>query len=69
MITDSVTLVVARYLAMEEDKTSWNLVGLRDYYLGWVLDQKDLLTLITCAHSGADRFYVMCERVDNLSTD
>ena len=42
MITDSVTLVVARYLAMEEDKTSWNLVGLRDYYLGWVLDQKDL---------------------------
>lgn len=35
----------------------------------YITDKKDLLTLITCAHSGADRYYVMCERVDNLSTD
>ena len=35
----------------------------------YITDGKDLLTLITCAHGGADRYYVMCERVDNLSTD
>ena len=34
----------------------------------YIIDKKDLLTLITCAHGGADRYYVMCERVDNLST-
>ena len=34
----------------------------------YITDKKDLLTLITCAHGGADRYYVMCERVDNLST-
>lgn len=35
----------------------------------YITDGKDLLTLITCAHGGADRYYVMCERVDKLSTD
>ena len=34
----------------------------------YITDGKDLLTLITCAHGGADRYYVLCERVDNLST-
>lgn len=35
----------------------------------YITDGKDLLTLITCAHGGVDRYYVMCESVDNLSTD
>lgn len=28
----------------------------------YITDGKDLLTLITCAHGGTDRFYVICER-------
>ena len=35
----------------------------------YITDGKDLLTLITCAHGGADRYYVLCERVDKLSTN
>jgi len=42
IIKSSVTTVVARYLALESDKTAWNLEGLRDYYLGWALEQDDL---------------------------
>lgn len=43
MISDSVNVVVSRYLALEDDKTSWNLEGLRDYYLGWLLSKDDLV--------------------------
>lgn len=43
MISDSAKSVVARYLALEDDKTSWNLEGLRDYYLGWLLSEEDLV--------------------------
>ena len=43
IISDSVKSVVARYLALEDDKTSWNLEGLRNYYLEWLLSEEDLV--------------------------
>lgn len=42
MIESSVKLVVARYLVWEDQKEKWNLEGLRDYYLNWVLTTDDL---------------------------
>jgi len=43
MIDSSVKLVVARYLVWEDNKEKWNLEGLRDYYLNWVLTPDDLM--------------------------
>ena len=43
MIKTSAQTVVARYLAMESDKDKWNLDGLRNYYLNWVLDNDGLV--------------------------
>ena len=43
MIKSSVKKVVARYLALEVQKEKWNLEGLRDYYLNWVLDKDSLI--------------------------
>lgn len=43
MIKSSVKLVVARYLVWEDQKEKWNLEGLRDYYLNWVLSPTDLV--------------------------
>jgi len=43
MIKSSVKKVVARYLALEPNKEKWNLEGLRDYYLNWVLDKNSLV--------------------------
>ena len=43
MIKSSAKTVVARYLAMETEKDKWNLEGLRNYYLNWVLDNDSLI--------------------------
>ena len=42
MRRESVEKAVDTYLANDESKTDWNLDGLRDYYLGWMLTDGDL---------------------------
>ncbi|MDQ5984232.1 MAG: Protein translocase subunit SecA [Eubacteriales bacterium SKADARSKE-1] len=42
MIVQSVEKTVERYLPGHEDKERWNIEGLRDYYLGWLLTADDL---------------------------
>lgn len=43
MMEQSITNTVAKFVPAEEsDHTKWNLVGLRDFYLGWVLNETDL---------------------------
>ena len=42
MFTDLITNVTGQYIASEEDTDSWNLIGLRDYFRGWILDDNDL---------------------------
>ncbi|MDR1364854.1 MAG: preprotein translocase subunit SecA [Oscillospiraceae bacterium] len=42
MFDQTVNAVVIRYLSFAETKESWNLEGLRDYYLSWALEKDDL---------------------------
>ena len=42
MRRESVEKAVDTYLANDESKADWNLDGLRDYYLGWMLTDGDL---------------------------
>jgi preprotein translocase subunit SecA len=42
MFKQTTSAVVIRYLSFAENKEAWNLEGLRDYYLGWVLEKDDL---------------------------
>jgi preprotein translocase subunit SecA len=42
MIDHSVKKVVSGYLLLADNKEHWNLEGLRNYYLGWVLESEDL---------------------------
>ena len=42
MRRESVEKTVDIYLANDESKADWNLDGLRDYYLGWMLTDGDL---------------------------
>ena len=42
MFDDLIKTVTGQYLAEEEDSESWNLIGLRDYFRGWILDDNDL---------------------------
>ena len=39
MITQSIDRTVERYLPNDEDKARWNMTGLRDHYLGWLLEE------------------------------
>ena len=42
MRAESIEKTVDTYLASDETKEDWNLDGLRDYYLGWMLTDGDL---------------------------
>lgn len=42
MISDMVSETVDRYLADDEMRDDWNLDGLRDYFLGWLVGPDDL---------------------------
>lgn len=42
MVKDTITDNVNLYLNDEEEPEHWNIEGLRDYYLGWLLDKEDL---------------------------
>lgn len=42
MINDSVEAVVNRYISAHTPQEKWNIEGLRNYYMGWVLKPEDL---------------------------
>ena len=35
-------LITSTVLADEEERESWNIVGLKEYFLGWLIDEEDL---------------------------
>ncbi|MDE6004067.1 MAG: preprotein translocase subunit SecA [Oscillospiraceae bacterium] len=43
MMEELVTSVAGQYLAEEDVQEDWNLVGLRDYFYGWLLEDGDLV--------------------------
>ncbi len=42
MIEQSITKNVEKFVPAESEHSQWNLVGLRDFYLGWLLNETDL---------------------------
>ncbi len=42
MIDESVEAVVSRYVSVITPKTEWNIEGLKNYYMDWVLTPEDL---------------------------
>ncbi len=42
MMEDLIDSTVDLYLVDDDDKDNWNLVGLKDYFLGWLLTEEDL---------------------------
>ncbi|MBP0979325.1 MAG: preprotein translocase subunit SecA [Oscillospiraceae bacterium] len=43
MIIDVINEAVSLYLPEEDNKENWNIIGLKDYFLGWVTDDEDLI--------------------------
>ncbi len=43
MMEELVTTVAGQYIAEEEIQDDWNLIGLKDYFYGWLLDDGDLV--------------------------
>ena len=42
MMEDLITSTVNTYLADEDERENWNIVGLKEYFLGWLIDEEDL---------------------------
>ncbi|MDE6036521.1 MAG: preprotein translocase subunit SecA [Ruminococcus sp.] len=42
MIEELITATVNTYLVDEDERTDWNMVGLKDFFLGWLIGQEDL---------------------------
>ena len=42
MVKDAIKSTVSKYLPKESSKDDWNLEGLRDYYLNWLIGPDDL---------------------------
>ncbi len=42
MISDLVTSSVENYIGEEDAREDWNMVGLKDHFLGWILAPEDL---------------------------
>ena len=42
MMEDLITSTVDTYLADEDERENWNIVGLKEYFLGWLIDEEDL---------------------------
>ena len=42
MIEQAIDDTIARYIPKDSFKEEWNIEGLKDYYLGWLLDGDDL---------------------------
>ncbi len=43
MMEELVTSVAGQYIAEEEVQDDWNLIGLKDFFYGWLLDDGDLV--------------------------
>jgi len=43
MMEELVKNITNQYIAEEEDQENWNLVGLKDYFYGWLLEENDSL--------------------------
>jgi preprotein translocase subunit SecA len=43
MMEELITETVKTYLADEDIKEEWNIVGLKDYFLGWLITSEDLV--------------------------
>lgn len=43
MLADVVTEAVNLYLPEEDNRQNWNLLGLKDYFLGWITEDDDLI--------------------------
>ncbi|MBD5159964.1 MAG: preprotein translocase subunit SecA [Ruminococcus sp.] len=69
MIEDLINSTVNTYLADEDERNDWNMVGLKDFFLGWLIGQEDLTftdeelatvtkqDIITALHSKATEIY------------
>ncbi|SEK27366.1 preprotein translocase subunit SecA [Ruminococcus sp. YRD2003] len=42
MMEDLITSTVNTYLIDDENREDWNIVGLKEYFLGWLIDNDDL---------------------------
>ena len=42
MMSDLITTTVNNYLGEEDEKENWNIVGLKEHFLGWLISQEDL---------------------------
>jgi preprotein translocase subunit SecA len=42
MISDLMEETVNEYITSDDDKESWNLIGLREFFRGWITDDEDL---------------------------
>lgn len=42
MMEDLITSTVNTYLTDEDEKTDWNIVGLKDFFTGWLIRKEDL---------------------------
>ena len=43
MIDDLVKNMVNTYLADDDDRSEWNIAGLREYFMGWLITDEDLV--------------------------
>ncbi len=43
MIDDLVKNTVNTYLADDDDRAEWNMAGLREYFMGWLITEEDLV--------------------------
>lgn len=42
MMEDLITDTVNTYLADEDERDNWNMIGLKEYFLGWLISEEDL---------------------------
>lgn len=42
MMEELITATVNTYLADEDERDDWNMVGLKEYFLGWLITEEDL---------------------------
>lgn len=42
MMEDLITETVNTYLADEDERSEWNIIGLKEFFMGWLVSQEDL---------------------------
>ncbi len=42
MMEDLISSTVNTYLADEDERTDWNIIGLKDFFMGWLIGSEDL---------------------------